>query len=174
MSELLVENVTSPQAERLETPAHPRLRRMRFLSKMLDNSIPLPGGYRIGLDPIIGLAPGIGDLITTSLSLWLIYDAAMLGLPKRILGVMVANVALETMTGSVPLVGDVVDAVWKANARNMQLTELHYNAACRPRSPLKVFLTFFAILLCFWSVIALGVYFAFRTIGGFLQSLFAS
>jgi len=174
MSELLLEPAPSPRAERMEAPPHPRLKRMRFLSRMLDNSIPLPGGYRIGLDPIIGLAPGIGELITTSFSLWLVYDAAMLGLRKRILAQMVANVLLETLTGSVPVVGDVVDAVWKANARNMKLTELHYSAACQPRSPIKVFLSVLAVLLCFWGVIATGFYFVFRALAGFFQSLFGA
>ncbi|MGV3774820.1 MAG: DUF4112 domain-containing protein, partial [Verrucomicrobiales bacterium] len=71
------------RAERIELPASNRLKRMRFLSRMLDNSILLPGGYRIGLDPIIGLIPGIGDVIATSFSLWLVYEAALMGIAKR-------------------------------------------------------------------------------------------
>jgi hypothetical protein len=158
-----------PRAQVIASPANNRLRRMRFLSRLLDNSIPLPGGYRIGLDPIIGLAPGVGDLIASTLSLWLVYDAAMLGLPKRILARMLLNIAIETLVGTFPLLGDFLDAVWKANARNMQLVELHYTAALQPRSLGAIALVLLCILLATWALVIAGVYFSFSLIAKFFS-----
>ena len=70
------------RAERIVYPPNPRLERLRFLANLLDTCITLPGGYRIGLDPILGLVPGVGDVIGAGLSLYLVREAANLGIPK--------------------------------------------------------------------------------------------
>ncbi|HEY7641798.1 MAG TPA: DUF4112 domain-containing protein [Steroidobacteraceae bacterium] len=98
-----------------------RIRRLRSLAWLLDNSIPLPGGYRIGLDPIIGLLPGLGDVIGALFSAYIINEARSLGAPRSILLRMVGNVALETVLGAIPFAGDLFDAVFKANSRNLAL-----------------------------------------------------
>lgn len=126
-------------ASRIDYPANPRLQRMRALSRFLDNSILLPGGYRIGADPLIGLIPAAGDLIAAGLSFWLIYDAALLGLPGRVLGKMLGNVVVEMIVGSIPGLGDLFDAAWKANARNMRLVDLYYSPTLKPRSERAIF-----------------------------------
>ena len=102
-----------------------RLRRLRSLAWLLDNSIPLPGGYRIGLDPIIGLVPGLGDAIGALFSAYIIIEARSLGAPRSILLRMLGNVAIETVVGAIPLAGDLFDAVFKANSRNLALLA-HY------------------------------------------------
>lgn len=108
-------------AERLVT-----LNRIRRLSRLMDTAIRIPGiGFRIGLDPILGLVPGAGDLITAGLSGYIILSAARFGLPRDILAKMLLNVALESTVGSVPLVGDLFDAYYKANMRNLALLEKH-------------------------------------------------
>jgi hypothetical protein len=117
--------------ERIVYPEHPRFRRIRFLSTLMDQSIRLPTGYRIGIDPFLGLIPGIGDGLGAAVSCYLIYQAARLGLPKRILARMFGNVLIEAAAGTFPLIGDIFDAVWKANIRNFRLVELHY----RPTMP---------------------------------------
>lgn len=105
--------------ERLAT-----LRRIRSLSRLLDNSIRLPFiNYRIGWDVIIGLVPGVGDLVGTALSTYIIVEAARLGATRGVLARMVFNVMVETVVGSIPILGDVFDAIWKANVRNMRLLE---------------------------------------------------
>jgi hypothetical protein len=141
-----------PRAERIDYPANSRLARMRFLSKLLDNSIALPGGLRIGLDPLIGLVPAVGDVITSALSLWIVWDAALLGLPLHVIARMLLNIGLDTMGGSLPVIGDLFDAVWKANAMNMQLAEKHYSPAAKPRSAIKIF-AFFALTFLFLASI---------------------
>lgn len=154
---------------RLVSPVTRRLARMRFLSRLLDNSILLPGGYRIGLDPIIGLVPAVGDFVAATLSFWLIYDAARLGVSKRTLARMTMNVLVESVVGSVPVLGDLLDAVWKANARNMDLVEAEYGSAMRERSFGKIALAVFAALAAVWIVLFLAVYFVIKS----LVSLFA-
>lgn len=149
---------------RIEAPANPRLARMRFLSRLLDNSIWLPGGYRIGLDPVIGLVPAVGDFIASLLSFWLIFDGARLGLPKRVLARMALNVLIESLAGTVPVLGDIFDAAWKANARNMQLAEQHYSPALRPRSVRGMAAAFFLVLVGFYAAVFTTAYFVFKAI----------
>lgn len=102
------------------------LQKIRKLAKLLDTAIGIPGTkFRIGLDPILGLIPGGGDLIAGSISAYLIYQAARFGLEKGEILKMVRNVAIETTVGSVPIVGDIFDAYFKANMRNLEILEKH-------------------------------------------------
>lgn len=91
------------------------------LSWLLDESIPLPGGYRIGLDGFLGLIPGIGDFIGGLLSSVLIYKANQIGVPRTILLRMIINMLIDSTLGAIPLLGDIFDFVWKANKRNINL-----------------------------------------------------
>src|SRR5688500_4669352 len=122
------------RAERITLPVSNRLERMRAFSRLLDTAFRLPGGFRIGIDPLIGLVPGIGDVVATGLSIWLVYDAARLGIQKRILALMTLNVIVEAAVGVFPVLGDIFDAVWKANVRNMRLVEKHYRPTMKERS----------------------------------------
>ncbi len=105
-------------------PRAPRLNRLRNLSRLLDDAIKIPGiGYRIGLDPIIGLIPGGGDTAGLILSSYIVLEAARLGASKSLLSQMVFNILLETVVGTLPVLADLFDVTWKSNARNMQLLE---------------------------------------------------
>lgn len=110
-----------------------RLNRLRRLSWLLDRSIPVGGKARFGLDPILGLIPGIGDWIASLLSFYVLYEGIRLGLPARALWKMGFNIALESIVGTVPVVGDAFDFVWQANTRNLALVEKHYHPGLRPR-----------------------------------------
>jgi hypothetical protein len=139
---------------KIEYPDSTRLRRVRFFARLLDQSIALPGGYRIGIDPIIGLIPGIGDAIGTAFSLYIVYEATRLGIQKRILLRMCGNVFIEMLVGEIPILGDIFDAVWKANVRNVQLIELHHRPA-EPERPVQKIL--FGITLVFLIFFAIGL-----------------
>jgi hypothetical protein len=103
-----------------------RLKQLRHLSFWLDEAIAIPGTrYRIGLDPIIGLIPGGGDTVGMVFSSFIVLEAARLGASRSMLGRMAFNVLLETLLGTVPLVGDFFDATWKSNSKNIQLLEAH-------------------------------------------------
>jgi hypothetical protein len=98
------------------------LRRLDKMAWLLDNSIKLPGiDYRIGVDGIIGLIPGIGDATGTLLSMYILAEGARARLPRSILLRMAWNIAVDTLIGAVPVIGDVFDATWKANVRNVRL-----------------------------------------------------
>jgi hypothetical protein len=87
----------------------------------MDRSIPLGGGYSIGLDPIIGLIPGIGDLIGTAVSAFIIYQAQRAGVPKATIARMMINVGIDSAVGAIPFVGDAFDFAFKANQKNLEL-----------------------------------------------------
>ncbi|MFN6539532.1 MAG: DUF4112 domain-containing protein [Nostoc sp. EkiNYC01] len=108
-------------AKRLAT-----LNRIRKLSRLMDTSIRIPLiGFHIGIDPIIGLVPGAGDLISTAFSAYIIFLATRFGIPRQDLAKMIFNVGLETVVGTVPLVGDLFDAFYKSNIRNLAILEQH-------------------------------------------------
>ena len=132
---------------------------MRNLTRLLDTAIGLPGGFRIGIDPIIGLVPGIGDVIATALSLWLIYDATRLGIPKRVLARMVLNVVIEAAVGAIPVLGDIIDAAWKANVRNMRLVEMAYKPTLQERPLWKLIAIIGGTLLVVYGSLFLAFYF---------------
>jgi hypothetical protein len=107
----------------------PALERTRLVADLLDNAIPIPlTDRRIGLDPLIGLLPVAGDVVTAAVSLYIVAEAALAGVPASVLSRMLLNVFLDVALGSIPLVGDVFDAVWKANVRNVALLERHFEA----------------------------------------------
>lgn len=104
--------------------------RMRTVARLLDESVRVPGtNFRIGLDPILGILPGAGDTVAAGLSLYIVYEAARLGVSYSTLARMVANVAIDAVGGSVPVLGDLFDAVWKANRRNVELAVRELSAA---------------------------------------------
>ncbi|MGQ4647180.1 DUF4112 domain-containing protein [Lyngbya aestuarii] len=108
----------------------PTLRRLRQLSHLLDNAIAIPGTpYRIGLDPVLGLLPGGGDILASILSAYIVLEASRLGVPRAMLVQMATNIVLDTVAGSVPVLGDLVDVGWKANAKNVALLEAHLNVS---------------------------------------------
>ncbi len=91
----------------------------------MDSSIRLPGGFRIGVDGLIGLVPVVGDLATAGAACYIIAQAARAGVPTRVLTRMVLNVGLDAVIGTVPLVGDVFDFAFKANLRNARLMDAY-------------------------------------------------
>ena len=104
--------------------ANSKLAQARALAKLLDRAFRIPGtNITFGLDPILGLIPGGGDVAGAVFSGWLIVLGSRMGLPRHILMRMVANVAIDTIGGSVPLLGDLFDVAWKSNTKNLALLE---------------------------------------------------
>ncbi|MDR9502234.1 MAG: DUF4112 domain-containing protein [Desulfurivibrionaceae bacterium] len=106
-------------------------KRLERLAWYLDSSIKIPGlNARFGIDGLLGLIPGVGDTIGALISSVVISEAARLGAPKVLLLKMAFNVALDALVGTVPVLGDLFDFVWKANQRNVQLLNSYLD---RPR-----------------------------------------
>jgi hypothetical protein len=100
------------------------------LSRLFDTAFVLPGtNVRYGIEAILRLIPGIGDVAASALSAFLLYQAYRLGVPRRLFLRMLANVAVEGLVGSVPLLGDAFDVAFRANRRNVQLLRQHFERA---------------------------------------------
>jgi hypothetical protein len=100
------------------------LARLERLTRWLDDGLQVPGtSWRVGWDPVLGLIPGAGDALGLVLSSVIVLEAARLGAPGASLFRMVMNLGVDALAGSVPLVGDLFDAGWKANRRNLRLLQ---------------------------------------------------
>ena len=103
-----------------------RIAALRHVSRLLDSNYQLPGTtYRFGLDPIIGLVPVLGDLVSPLFTIALLWQSHDLHLPRVVQLRMLFNVVIDTVVGMVPLAGDLFDFAWKANDMNMALLERH-------------------------------------------------
>lgn len=104
------------------------LRRIAFL---LDNSISIPGTQvRFGLDPLLGLLGiigGSGDVIGGAMGVYIVSQAAQMGVPSEVIWKMVGNILLDSLIGLVPALGDILDFAWKANSRNIALLDQYLN-----------------------------------------------
>ena len=120
-------------------------RRLDRLAWLMDNSIPIPGlNYRIGLDGIIGLIPGLGDTLGAVVSSYILSEAARLGAPKSVLLKMAFNIVLDALLGAIPILGDIFDLTWKANLRNVNLLRDYFE---KPRKTVAVSRLFIATLI---------------------------
>jgi len=131
---------------------------LRHLAWLLDSSIRIPGtNFRIGLDAIIGLAPGIGDVVGALISTYIIGAAWRIGTPKSTLMRMSFNVLVESVIGALPLLGDLFDAAWKSNERNVRLLESHL---ANPKGTTRRSRGFLLMLVGLCVLVAVGAVFA--------------
>jgi hypothetical protein len=118
--------VIAPSGAITDIDAASRTKRVRVLARLLDSSISIPGtSLKFGLDPVIGLIPGIGDLLGAVMSGYIILEAVRADVPNVTLVRMLVNVGVDTLLGAVPALGDLFDAAWKSNTMNVALLERH-------------------------------------------------
>src|SRR5688500_15485667 len=136
---------------------------MRDLARVLDEAIRIPGtNIRIGLDAILGLIPGGGDVAGGLFSAVIMLQAARMGAPTAVLARMLGNVVVDTAIGSIPLIGDLFDFAWRANSKNVRLLESwRERPAGTQRASKFAVVGFLAalvalIVLAVWGAIALG------------------
>jgi hypothetical protein len=137
-----------------------RVDRLRRLGYLLDNSIPVPGTrFRFGLDALVGLIPGVGDLVGGAFALYIVLQAARLGVPKALLLRMGWNLAVDVAVGGIPLLGDLFDAGYKANLRNLALLDRHVGKPEESRRTNRRFVIVLGILLalCLAGAVALAI-----------------
>ena len=109
-----------------ETTRAQRVARIDGLATLMDTAFLVPGtNIRFGLDAVLGLLPGFGDLLGSAISLYIVKEARALGAPPWLVARMLANVAVDGVIGAVPLVGDLFDVAWRANRRNLALLQGH-------------------------------------------------
>ncbi len=107
-----------------------RLAQVRFIAGMMDDRFGVPGTrLRFGFDTVLGLMPGLGDALTSAISLLIVHHAWQSGAPKLMLARMLGNVGVDFVIGAIPLLGDLMDFAWKANRRNARMLEEHLTRA---------------------------------------------
>ena len=100
--------------------------RIEAMEMLLERSFRIPGiNYPVGLDAIIGLIPVLGEIVTTAMGAYIIWEARNLGLPRWKIWRMVGNTAFDTAIGAVPLIGDAADLVFRSNTRNLRIIKKH-------------------------------------------------
>jgi hypothetical protein len=127
---------------------------------MLDSAVKIPGtGISFGLDSIVGLVPGIGDLAGAAFSGYIVLTAARLGVPPSVLARMLLNLGTDTLVGSVPILGDLFDVGFRANIRNSELLDRHLGEpeSARRSSRIAVAIAVGGIVLLAAGAIALAV-----------------
>ncbi len=148
-----------PPSASSSPPVLASLKRLRQISHVLDNAIGIPGSdIRIGLDPILGLLPGGGDVLTGLISVYIVYEGAKMGLPAATLARMGFNIGLDTLSGTVPVLGDLFDVTWKANSQNVALLEKHIANPVPTRAADRLFagVVIFALLVLVIGMAALS------------------
>ena len=110
--------------EALDQADEAALRRVRTVAGLMDEAVRVPGtDYKVGLDPILGIVPGGGDLVSAGVSLYIVAEAAYLGVPLSTLVKMLGTVTVDVVGGSVPVLGTLFDAYWKSNKWNVATLE---------------------------------------------------
>jgi hypothetical protein len=115
-------DIFPPRPERDELAASAELDRIEALATMLDSWVAIPGtDVRIGLDPLVGLLPGVGDVIMLVASLYVVDRLSRLGLSRWARLRMIGNVLIDSAIGAIPVLGDIFDVAFKANVANVAL-----------------------------------------------------
>jgi uncharacterized protein DUF4112 len=101
-------------------------RRIGRVTHLLDELVGVPGTpIKVGLDPVVGLIPVVGDAVAAGIGAWVIAEAASFGIPRVVLGRMILNLLVDLGIGAIPLIGDVYDAFFRSNTRNLELFRRH-------------------------------------------------
>ena len=145
------EVVGASRAERFRS-AEARIGRVTHL---LDELVGVPGTpIKVGLDPVIGLIPVVGDAVAAGVGAWVIAEAARFGVPRVVLGRMILNLLVDLGIGAIPLLGDLYDFVFHSNTRNLELFRRH---ALDPEASTRGERAFFlGLLLVIAGVLWLG------------------
>jgi len=138
-------------------PPNDSLRRVQVVATLLDEALRVPGtNFRFGIDPIVGMIPGLGDLLGGAASAYIILEAARAGAPASVLLRMTMKVGMDTLVGAVPLVGDLFDFAWKSNTRNVRLLARHFEA---PAETKRASIALVVLLLAILAGVAIGAAF---------------
>jgi hypothetical protein len=121
------------------------------LAWLMDRSIPIGKRWSIGLDGIVGLFPGVGDLAGSLVSALIVASATQAGLPRAAIARMVANVTVDTVLGGIPLIGDFFDFAYKANTRNIKIYQEHLQGRTQK---VRNWMFTFVVSLCLMALIA--------------------
>jgi hypothetical protein len=136
------------------TTQQKQLKDLESLARLMDAQFRIPGtNFRFGLDGIIGLIPGAGDLSTFAVSGYMVVRMAQNGASGYVMARMILNILIDAIVGAIPLIGDLFDIGFKANMRNMRLMQQHFKEGRHRGSAWKVVFPMLAVVL----IIILGI-----------------
>jgi len=131
---------------------------LRRWTRLFDTAFRIPGTeFRFGLDPLVGLLPGVGDLASPLLTIFILWQAARMRVPKVVLVRMVLNALIDAGVGAVPVFGDAFDFAWRANEWNMALLERHALAGRSASAADYLFVSLCVIAVVFAALLPLVV-----------------
>ena len=145
---------------KISTATNPKqrgLKQLNYLAKLMDAQFRVPGtNFRFGLDGIIGLIPGAGDLSTFAVSGYMVWVMANNGASGLVLARMTFNILIDAIVGAIPILGDLFDVAFKANMRNMRLMQQHYEEGRHRGSAWKLIVpvlivVFLVIVFIIWA-----------------------
>lgn len=137
-------------------PAHDDLKWLDITTRLMDNQFRIPGtSIRFGFDVLIGLIPGIGDIVTLAIGGLLVTTMVRKGASGMVVVKMIGNIVLDSLIGIIPVIGDIFDVIYKSNRRNMHLLREHYEEGAHQGSAWPVVI---AVLLLILSVMVGMVY----------------
>ncbi|HWK09696.1 MAG TPA: DUF4112 domain-containing protein [Vicinamibacterales bacterium] len=135
------------------------LDRLRRLAHLFDSAFEIPGTrVRFGLDPLIGLLPGIGDLASPVLTLLILWHGVAARVPRIVLARMVLNAAIDAGVGAIPIVGDLFDVAWKSNDWNLALLERHAMPGTKASAGDWLFVALCTVLIALCALVPLFVF----------------
>ena len=138
---------------------NPQLRHVEALARLMDNQFKIPGtNIRFGLDALIGLIPGAGDLTTFGISGFMLFIMAQNGASGAVLAKMILNVLIDTLVGAIPLIGDIFDVGFKSNTKNIKLMKEHYLEGRHKGGAWKVVLPVMIIFIVLFAAVIWLVY----------------
>jgi hypothetical protein len=125
----------------------PRIADVEALARWLDYAFALPGGFRFGFAGIIGLIPGIGDIVDALVSVYIVVRAIQLGISRVAIARMLVNIGIEAFVGAVPILGDLFDIAFKANRRNYELLKSRLSGPKRQKASDWLFVVLTVVLV---------------------------
>jgi hypothetical protein len=144
----------------------------KWLALIMDEIIRVPGtNFRFGLDPIIGLVPGIGDTTSALVSAFALIQALRLGVPKILLARMAMNILINEVIGIIPVVGDAFSFWFKSNARNYEIIKSHRLGSAPPRGSDWLFVI--GVLFALFVVVCTGIAVSFLVLGALARLMFS-
>lgn len=147
-----------------------RLTHVERIARLLDSEYRFPGTrFRFGLDPIVGLIPGVGNLATSLVSCLLVWTMMKHGASGNVVARMAVNVALDSLIGAIPVVGNLFDFAYKANQRNVELLRRHYREGAYQGSGKGILL---GVAVVLFAILALAAWAVFAVLGWFFDLLF--
>lgn len=155
------------------TPRSENLKWVDRVTKLMDNQFRLPGtNWRFGLDPILGLFPVVGDLASFGVSAMLILTMARYGASGKMVTLMLFNVALDALFGSIPILGNIFDFAFKANERNVRMLRAHYEEGKYQGSGKNIIIGAIVGIVILFVLLVWGIWelltFAYHLVAGWL------